>query len=84
MISEKDLIKIVSKKQGRFSKRIVALVILLNVVFAVAVVYVYLRTNGNEPTTLIVSWFEFTTGELWMLSSIKKKEVKKEDDLRGE
>ena len=24
--------------------------------------------------TLIASWFAFTTGELWMLSSIKKEE----------
>lgn len=84
MIEEKDLqalIKKSKKKQGRFSKRIVALVIFLNVIFTTAVLYVFLRV-GAEPTTLVVSWFAFTTGELWMLSSIKKKEVK-EDDLRG-
>ena len=28
--------------------------------------------------TLITAWFAFTTGELWMLSSIKKSKVKKE------
>lgn len=88
MIEEKDLqalIKKSNKKQGRFSKRIVALVIFLNVIFTTAVLYVFLRTNGSEPTTLVVSWFAFTTGELWMLSSIKKKEVKRktEEDLRG-
>lgn len=87
-VEEKDLKKLITKakkKQGRFSKRIVALVILLNVLFTAAVLYVFLMTNGSEPTTLIVSWFTFTTGELWMLSSIKKKEVKEEnkEDLRG-
>ena len=84
MIEEKDLqalIKKSKKKQGRFSKRIVALVIFLNVLFASAVLYVFLRTS-SEPTVLVGCWFAFTTGELWMLSSIKKKEVKKEDDLR--
>lgn len=30
--------------------------------------------------TLIGCWFAFTTGELWMLSSIKKSKVKKEGD----
>ena len=87
-VEEKDLKKLISKakkKQGRFSKRIVALVIFLNVIFTAAVLYVFMMTNGSEPTTLIVSWFAFTTGELWMLSSIKKKEVKEEnkEDLRG-
>lgn len=59
----------------RFSKQIVALVILLNVAFTGAVLYVFLRT-GNEPTTLIAAWFAFTTGELWLLSGITKTKVK--------
>lgn len=59
----------------RFSKKIVALVILLNVAFTGAVLYVFLRT-GNEPTTLIAAWFTFTTGELWLLSGITKTKVK--------
>ena len=87
MIEEKDLEKLIKKsknKQGRFSKRIVSLVIFLNVVFATAVLYVFLKTS-SEPTVLVGCWFAFTTGELWMLSSIKKKDVKKDDkDMRGE
>lgn len=80
-LSEKDLEKLIKlkkkqKKQGRFSKFIVSLVIFLNVIFTLAVLYVFLRT-GNEPMTLVGAWFAFTTGELWMLSSIKKK---KEDN----
>ena len=58
-----------------FSKRIVALVILLNVGFTGVVLYLFLRT-GNEPSTLIGCWFAFTTVELWLLSGITKTKVK--------
>ena len=83
-ISEKDLEELLNlkrkqKKRGRFSKLIVTLVILLNVAFTAAVLYVYLQV-GSEPSTLVGAWFAFTTGELWMLSSIKKSKVKKEGE----
>lgn len=58
----------------RFSKLIVSLIILLNVLFTVGVLYVFLRV-GNEPSILIGAWFAFTTGELWLLATIKKKEI---------
>jgi hypothetical protein len=61
----------------KYSKVIVALVILLNAFFTAAVLYTFLKV-GSEPMTLIGCWFAFTTGELWMLSSIKKSKVKKE------
>lgn len=67
------------KKKGRFSKAIVATVIILNILFTVAILYVFSQT-GNEPATLIGCWFAFTTGELWMLSSIKKKKVKESEN----
>ena len=63
----------------RFSKFIVTLVILLNVLFSASVLYAFLRV-GSEPVTLIGCWFAFTTGELWMLASIKKKKVKEDKD----
>jgi len=63
----------------KFSKTIVALVILLNVAFTAAVLYIFLKI-GSEPMTLIGCWFAFTTGELWMLASIKKKEIKEGKD----
>lgn len=83
-ISEKDLEELLNlkkkqKKRGRFSKFIVTLVILLNVIFTAAVLYIFLNI-GSEPTTLTTAWFAFTTGELWMLASIKKK---KEDNKDG-
>jgi len=76
-ITEKDLEELIKikkrqKKKSRFSKFIVTLVILLNVAFTAAVLYVFLHV-GSEPTAIIAAWFSFTTGELWMLSSIKKK-----------
>lgn len=71
--------KRIRRKKNRFSKFIVTVVILLNILFTAAVLYAFLQT-GSEPVTLIGCWFAFTTGELWMLSSIKKSKVKKEGD----
>ena len=84
-LSEKQLeeflrLKKLEKKKGRFSKFIVTFVILLNVLFTAAVFYVFLQTNGNEPTSLIAAWFGFTTVELWALAGIKKKEMESETD----
>lgn len=59
----------------KFSKTIVILVLLLNIVFTVAVFYVFLKT-GSEPSTLIGAWFAFTTVELWSLAKIKMNEPK--------
>jgi hypothetical protein len=58
----------------RFSKWIVATVIVLNVFFTIAILYTFLKI-GSEPSTLIAAWFAFTTGELWALAAIKRKEV---------
>ncbi len=62
----------------RYSKIIVALVILLNTGFAGAVLYAFLRV-GSEPTALIAAWFGFTTGELWLLAGIRKAKLKGSD-----
>lgn len=66
-----------------FAKIIVPLVIILNVLFTAAVLYVFLKTS-SEPVTLIGCWFAFTTGELWMLASIKKEKVRKGERENGE
>jgi len=71
------------KKKGEFSKFIITLVIIMNIIFTAAVLYVFLQV-GNEPITLIGAWFGFTTGELWMLSSIKKIKVNKENNQSGQ
>lgn len=61
------------KTPVKYSKIIVALVILLNAVFAGATLFVY-HDTGSEPTALIAAWFGFTTGELLMLAGIKKRD----------
>lgn len=61
-------------KKIKYSKLVVVMVIILNIVFTATVLFVFLKTS-SEPITLIGCWFAFTTGELWMLSSIKKSEV---------
>lgn len=58
----------------KFSKWIVALVIILNAAFTVAVLFIFYKVN-TEPTTLIGCWFGFTTVELWALAGIKKREI---------
>ena len=67
------------KKQSEFSKFIVTLVVLLNMVFAGAVLFIYYKI-GSEPAVLIGAWFAFTTGELFFLATIKKKEISKGGD----
>ena len=62
-------------KKGGFSKLIISLVVVMNIIFTVAVLYVFLKTS-SEPVALVGAWFAFTTGELWMLSSIKKRKSK--------
>ena len=59
-----------------FSKSIVAAVVTLNVLFAAAVLYVFLRV-GSEPSSLVVAWFSFTTVELLALAGIKRAKVKR-------
>lgn len=61
----------------KYSKVVVALIIVMNSAFAVATLYVFYRTGG-EPTTLTKCWFGFTTGELWLLSGIKKTKIRKD------
>lgn len=70
-----------NKKKGVYSKVIVLLVIALNVWFTDRLLDVY-EIVGTEPTVLITAWFAFTTGELLMLTFIKKKKVKEKG--RGE
>jgi len=62
--------------ENKFSKKVVRWIITLNALFVVAVLFLYWHT-GSEPSTLIASWFAFTTGELWALAGIKREETKK-------
>ena len=66
------------KKKSWFSKTIVLLIIVLNVLFTMKVFDV-VEKGYVEPTTLIVAWFGFTTVELWSLAGIKKRKEAKEE-----
>ena len=65
------------KNKGRYSKVLVTMIICLNIIFTVAVFFVFAKT-GSEPSTLIATWFSFTTVELWSLARIKKKKIDRE------
>jgi hypothetical protein len=72
-------------KKGTFSKAIVLSIVVLNAIFTTAVLYAFIKV-GSEPVALIGAWFAFTTGELWILSGIKKKKteqptIEQEDHL---
>lgn len=74
----------------RFSKWIVALIIIMNVIFCAAVLYINYR-GLFVSDVLVGSWFSFTTAELWGLAFIKGKEIKhsdeeceEEEDMKGE
>ena len=69
------------KKKVKYSKFIVFLVIMLNFWFARKVLNAFISV-GSEPSMLIGAWFAFTTGELFMLSGIKKKEIKKDNESK--
>lgn len=58
------------KKKGLFSKVVVTSVILANVIFTIAVLWLFRKTS-SEPAALIASWFAFTTVEVWSLAKIK-------------
>lgn len=58
-----------------YSKFIVSLVILLNILFTLSILYLF-WLKGQEPRFLIGAWFTFTTGELWMLATIRNTKTK--------
>jgi len=66
-----------NKGKQNFSKLMVTLIILLNIAFSSSVLFVFIQT-GAEPSALVVAWYAFTTGELWLLSKIKREKIKKE------
>ena len=47
----------------KYSKVVVALIIFMNSLFAMATLYIFLKTS-SEPTVLIGCWLAFKTGEL--------------------
>lgn len=69
-------------KKKWFSKFIIISIIIINIAFTFYVLEIF-KTIGNEPVVLIGAWFAFTTGELWMLSSVKKSKIKEGVEYDG-
>ena len=61
----------------RYSKKIVALVIILNVLFAGAVFWASCFKGTAIPDSLTIAWFGFTTGELWALSKVSRTKIRR-------
>ncbi len=67
------------KKKGDYSKRIVALILVVALLFSASVLLIFLRT-GAEPATLVSCFFAGVIGELWLLAGIKKKKIVQENN----
>lgn len=57
-------------KKKPFNKRIVSLIVWMNIIFTIVVAFLFYKT-GNEPSALIDKWFKFTGVELVALAGIK-------------
>ena len=66
-------------KHHKFSKFIVAFVITANCLFALAVLYIFWRTQ-DEPATLIKYWYLFTGTELLALAGVKVTKTVKDNN----
>lgn len=64
-------------KKGQYSKWLVPIVILLNVLFAIGIV-VAMKFGADEPTTLVNRWFDWTTVEILALFGIKAGKIGKD------
>lgn len=67
------------RKKGDYSKRIVALILVVALLFSASVLLIFLRT-GAEPATLVSCFFAGVIGELWFLAGIKKKKIVQENN----
>jgi metal-dependent HD superfamily phosphatase/phosphodiesterase len=62
----------------KFTKKIVTAMVLLNVIFVMAVLFLNYKDHSVSDS-LIISWFAFTGTELVGMAGIKISEVKKGD-----
>ena len=53
----------------------------MNIIFTAAVLYIA-KEGRVVPDSLIAAWFSFTTGELWILSGIRKTKLKSTVDAK--
>lgn len=63
------------QEKGDYSKRVVALILVVALIFSAAVLIAFWHTGG-EPATLVSCFFGAVIGELWFLAGIKKKKIR--------
>ena len=63
--------------KGEYSKRLLLLVIGLNIIFS-AGVFVAVSLGAAEPQTLINRWFDWTTAEIYVGGGIKVFKIGKD------
>lgn len=68
--------KIKRVKHSKTSKRIVFFVIISIFTFTGLAMYVQIKSGIELSPTLTTCFYAFCTGELWMLSSIKRSKLK--------
>lgn len=68
-----------------FSNMVVIFIIMSNFVYAFAILKI-VSNGGQEPSTLTMAFYAFTTVELWSLSGItkKKEETKQKEIMYGD
>ena len=70
----------INEKKPKYSKKIVVLVIVLNVVFTLAIL-ILSYFGDTVPDSLIERWFDFTCKELLVIGDIKGIELIKEGSV---
>lgn len=75
MFNRSRIKKLKLKKHSRTSKLIIFFVIASIFTFTGLAMWVQIRTGVELSPTLITCFYAFCTGELWMLSSIKKSKL---------
>jgi len=79
LADKKPVVK--NKKKDNFTKHLVVFIIFLNIVFAIAIMWLVFLTS-YEPSALVVAFYSFTTVQLWNMAFIKKqKEMTKRTEI---
>ena len=72
------------KNPKHMSKWIVLFIILSIFTFTGLAIWLQFKTQVELSSTLIVSFYGFCTGELWLLASIKKTKINTPSDVTHE
>lgn len=72
------------KKQKHLSKKIVIFIVSSIFIFTGFAIYLQFVTSVELSSTLIISFYGFCTGELWLLASIKKSKINTPSDVTHE